>query len=200
VQTNKKEATMAGDSLLPALPVLAYLESHLGTPGREWRFQHDNGALYQVIQFVGQPVSGASTYASVGLSSRALLRDGVAMRQELLFACYDRFESWGPEKIVAVIARVLMSQGNALSQGELLGPAGPLFPDSTLEAMYCTTSATFTEPLVVPGLDVPISIIWLLPVTASEAEIVAADGVERFEGLLVQHDRDLLDLQRAGVA
>jgi hypothetical protein len=163
----------------------------------EQALAEEAGREFKIARFSGQPVEAAETFATLGVSSVPLaLGDDRRLRQELLFSCYRRDLPLGPQDIVHVVASDLLGDGQALLHGQVLGPAGPLFDGSPLEALYCGQPVYFDHLIHELDTDPPTIFVWLIPITRSEAVFVAERGWKRFEDVLVHSDPDLLDVQR----
>ncbi|HYN22751.1 MAG TPA: suppressor of fused domain protein [Thermoanaerobaculia bacterium] len=181
----------------PGSPLLAHLERHLGPIQTGWRLPGADSVF--VVRFDDRPLEGAVTYTTVGLSETLLHQeDGGNLRQELLFCC------WAPERdddivgLLMVVAGDVLQSEQAFAHGQVLGPAGPLVPDGNVEALYCTAPVYFDDEFhAFRGVDPPVIIVWLVPLTRDEA--AAAQTDENFEDLLVEADPDFLDLSRESI-
>ena len=72
--------------------LIQHLESSLGKAGGGWT--DDDAAIKLAIAcFEDQPVSGVWTYCTLGLSFLMLQSEGQIVRQEMIFAADERFES-----------------------------------------------------------------------------------------------------------
>ena len=147
--------------------------------------------------FVDQPGAGADTFVTLGLSRWALDQgDGTRIRQELVAAA-DRRDAGRLRPVVQGVAHGMLGSGDSLRDGQVLGPAGPLFESSSLEAFYCTSPRVFPETFeVFRHSEPPTAFMWLIPITGREAAFVAAQGWRRFEEELEERDPDVFDLRR----
>jgi hypothetical protein len=181
--------------------VLEHLESWLGPmAGAERAFAEEAEREFKIARFDGQPVRAAETHVTLGVSEVPLVApDPARVRQELLFTCYKR-HSASPQDLLHVVAGDVMRDGRALLRGQVLGPAGPLFPGSRLEALYCGVPVYFDDGFhELHSTEPPTVLMWLIPVARTEAKFVATEGWRRFEDALVEIDPDLLDLEREAV-
>ena len=182
--------------------VLQHLEGHLGSMEGGWSKEvHGKPLPFKVVRFRNQPQPGISTYSSLGLSSALLdLSDGRRVRQELLFAAYERSDESNIPGLITLVGRDLLESGKALLRGQVLGPAGPLLPDSSLDALYSAIPVVFPRPLRVCASTDPATVfVWLIPIARDEAELVRTSGWNRFEEILEEADPDLFDIHRGSV-
>ena len=147
------------------------------------------------------PVSDAQSYITLGLSNHLLKSPSRRQfRMELLGTSYSRFEQLRPEGNLLRIAHDLLDSHRALLRGEVIGPAGPVVPGSSLEAYYCALPVYFRDSLATFRGTVPGTvIIWMVPISHAEAHYVWEHGWNKFEDLLIARDPDLMDLARASV-
>lgn len=182
--------------------VFDHLESWLGPMAdAESAFAEEAEREFKIVRFEGQPVRAALTYVTLGVSQIPLLvPDGTKVRQELLFTCYAHHAARRPQDLLHVIAGDLLRDGRALLRGQVLGPAGPLFPGSRVEALYGGVPVYFDEGFhALETTEPPTDLVWLIPISQTEADFVAANGWSRFEDTLVETDPDLLDIEREPV-
>ena len=103
-------------------------------------------------------------------------------------------------KLIAVIGCECVHEGRRLAWGEVLAPAGPLLPTTTMEALYVSQPGYFDPALAeIDGDGEPVRVRWLVPIHAAEASWISEHGHEAFEDLLVERDPDLLDFARPPV-
>lgn len=186
----------------PRTKLLTHVETLLGTA--------DSGSViratksdekYFVTRFTRTPTADATTFMTLGLSEHQLMQPDGRVRQELIFAHYDRFKKMASETLLASVARDCLAEHKALLRGEVLGPADRLGADTEMQALYCSAPSYFPDQLAIfeePGFG-PTVFVWLVPIWESEANFVRANGHERFEELLESSDPDLLDLSRQPV-
>jgi hypothetical protein len=158
--------------------------------------------LFKVLRFIDAPMPGVVTFATLGLSDiRLTLPDGRDVRQELIFSCYDRFAVSSVPALLHAVGSELLREGRALSRGEVLGPAGPLLPGTSLTALYVAIPVVFPDGLRTwSGSDPATVIAWMVPISTGEAGLIRHSGWSGFEDVLVDQDPDLFDLTRRGVA
>ncbi|MCA0983385.1 suppressor of fused domain protein [Halobacillus yeomjeoni] len=179
-----------------------FLEEHLGNVLYGWSTGCTGKKIpFQIAKYSDGPFQGTSTYTTIGLSDHLLKSTNrKEIRQELVIVSYTNF---GDENIPGILQQVgmfLLKDHQALLRGDVIGPYGSLFKDSKLEALYASIPVYFPESFeIYDGGDVPIVMIWLIPIMASEARFVRTDGWEAFENMLEEVDPDLVDYQRSSV-
>lgn len=153
---------------------------------------------FDVGRFLDQPSAGATTYVTFGLSKTWLHQPSGHVRQELLL-CRDGDTEYECARLLPSIVEDVLASTDALLRGAILGPHGPLLPGATTEAFWAWQPVYFPESFVQYDGDEghpPISIAWLIPLTASEAEYARENGTDAFEALILREDPDLLDWSR----
>jgi Suppressor of fused protein (SUFU) len=179
-----------------------HLEAFLGEMegGKRYAAEEDGQPTLDVVRFPDQPMEGASTYATVGLSKVLLHRsDDRHIRQELLCVQEDEREPYEAGRLLATVAEMALHRGDALMLGQIIAGADPLDEDSVLEALVCLHPGYFPADFDVfqdPGSDVPVAVVMLVPVTGDEAEFVRSHGVDAFTDLVGDEDPNLLDWRR----
>jgi hypothetical protein len=182
--------------------LINHMESNLGRISSGWKhIVESTQESFQVVRFEDKPMAGAVTFSTLGLSKYIFTQEsGNNIRQELLFCCYERFSGWSIQEILIIVSEDLLFNKKALMRGQVLGPAGPLFQHSTLEALYCASPVYYPDSLHQYSGSNPITFfVWLIPISVGEAEKINQNGWCYFEDLLVKLDPDLLDVQRTSV-
>ncbi len=179
-------------------PLIRFMESHLGPIASGSIFEDP---AIQVVRFDNQPFEKAVTYATLGLSHHVLKQEqGPDIRMELLLGCHERFASWNPGSLLAVVAKDLLSKHRALRQGDVLGPAGPIKEGSSCHGFWCTSPGYYPDAMGSFDASDPQTIFALLiPVTHDEIHFVWEHGWPAFEERLVAQDPDVWDLGRASI-
>jgi hypothetical protein len=109
--------------------------------------------------------------------------------------------SFGDSYIPALLHDIgteAISRDQAYIRGEVLDLGGKLFSGTNLEAIYVTSPMHLPEDFsTVQTVDGDFCVIvWLIPITRDEAKLVAENGWDVFEKMLVQYQPDLFDLNR----
>jgi hypothetical protein len=181
---------------MPSL--IEHLEAHLGpiTGGCSLRDR------VQGVRFADCPRPGSATFMTLGLTHHVFRQaSGKGVRLEFVISCRDEFvASFNPLSLLADIADRCLPAHTAPARGTVFGPAGRFFPESAMEALYCTVPAYFPDALgEFDGLAEPFVPIWLVPIARSEATYVRSHGWSAFEARLEAAAPDLLDLRRAAL-
>lgn len=188
------------------MSLIEHFESHFGIMAGGFQTDADDvRAPFPVIRLPRGPIAGTTVLATLGLSGHALHSPytGRELRIEIVML-YRSAE--GPRNLPGVLHQVaaeILRSHHALCRGDVVGPWGPLFAGATTDALYAANPVYFPESFweYTPEDGGPgVAMVWLAPITASEADFVRAAGWERFEDELVKHDPDLLNFQRPSVA
>lgn len=179
-----------------------HLEAFLGEMegGKRYADAEDGRPALDVVRFPGQPMEGAATYATVGLSKVLLDRsDDRHIRQELLYVQEDEPEPYAAGRLLAMVAELALHHGEALMLGQIITGVDPMGEGGPLEALLCMHPGYFPGDFDVfrtPDLDVPVAIVMVVPVTADEAEFVRRHGIDAFMDLVGDEDPNLFDWRR----
>jgi Suppressor of fused protein (SUFU) len=112
-------------------------------------------------------------------------------------SAYSETVSESLVSVLDVIARELDERHRPLLRGQLIGPRGSVLPESCLEAFIAMNPWYWDDEFsYFGGVDPPIYVVWLIPITRREAEYVMHQGIDAFEAMIDDQDPDLLDLHR----
>ena len=177
--------------------LVEHIESHLGKMDSGWTLQEPLTNV-QVVRFRDRPAVGISTYVTIGLSYHILqMSEGREVRQELVFATYDHFNTEGIASFLLTISDYIVKKHKALLRGQVVGPSDPIIHGISLNAVYAAIPVLFDDSFVTFDYTSPPTVfVWVLPLHASEANYVRHNGWDTFEHLLEEKDPDLLDLKR----
>jgi hypothetical protein len=180
--------------------IVEHLESHLGKIERAWSSGRGVDSVH-VVRFPDQPGPGVATYATLGLSGRLLPTTGGGdVRQELVFAAYDRYPAHAIASFLLSFAEFLRSRRRALLRGDVVGPAEPVIPGVPMTAVYAGVPAVWRDGFATDRASTPpTALVWLIPLRPEEAQRVKKDGWNAFEGGLGASRPDLFDLDRPAV-
>lgn len=175
----------------------AHYERIFGVIARGWADQEQSHGI-QVVSFNGQPDSGVTTFATLGLSRYVVsLPGGRKVRQELLMSANEVFSMDAIAGLVLSLAEGIAERGKAVLRGEVVGPGTPVIPGSTLTAVYVTNPSPFGRSLTEFDSGSPPTVFaYLVPISALEAALVRQHGWNWFEDQLEQQDPDIWDLAR----
>jgi len=125
---------------------------------------------------------------------------GRDVRQEFIFAAYDRFESTHVASFLQTFAEFVVEEHRALRRGQVIGPSEPVIPGIRLNAVYTAIPVLHDERLrTFDGTRPPTIFAWIVPIHEEEADYVRERGWEAFEERLEANDGDLCDLERESV-
>jgi hypothetical protein len=176
-----------------------HLERNLGPMEVGWSSDSLGGV--QVCLFRNQPVHGALTLATLGLSDTVLaMADGRGVRQELLLAIHD---DRAPEEFVKLVLHIAERQqrnGQALLRGDVISLGEQLAADSAAESLYASMPVVFPEGIeTLSDSSPPTVFVWLVPILPREASFIASSGWSGFEDRVESADPDLFDVCRVSV-
>lgn len=183
---------------------MQFLEEHLGEIRYAWSEDEFGEKLpFQIVKFSKGPFQGTTTYSTLGLSNH-ILKSSVSEKeilQELIIVSDSRF---GDENIPSILQQVglsILKNHSSLLRGEVIGPYGPLFDDSRLEALYSSIPVYFPDKFHTFAIDKKSSIVmtWLIPITSEEARFINFNGWDKFEDILEEIDPDLVDFYRESI-
>ena len=152
--------------------------------------------------FTNIPDRGLTTVITIGLSDHVLTqsKSGRGVRQELLVCVRSEFVFLPWHEILFGVAARLMRSGAALLRGDVIGPAGLLFPESKechSTALLASVPAFFDGGFLEIVSTEPVSVmVELLPITTEEAESIDKCGWWEFCAKIDNGDVDILDLRR----
>jgi hypothetical protein len=187
--------------------ILRHLEALLGpsskrTTGRD--LVAGEAAVCAIATVRTQPVENAFTLVTVGLSDLPLEGpQGEPVRQEILLCGWDADLGDRLYRHLFDVALELREARESANPGAVIELDGPLSGRGDLRRVFLypptyhpDSLATIPSPPGAPD-EGEIEVVWLLPVTASEALLVESAGPEAFEAYLAREDPDLLDLARS---
>ncbi len=183
--------------------LIDFYERYLGQIEYNWNSKEEDCIHnFEVVVIENTPFDEAATFATLGMSNKALYDfKKVEFYQELVFVAKKNFGDENIPGILMQVADMVLNSGKLLFRGDLIGPAGPIFEDSDLEALYVTAPAYFDDDFQMVHLEPnkDTIIVWLVPITKKEAEYVEKYGWEKFEDLLEEYDPDLTDFYRKSI-
>jgi len=192
---------MTGSDPASVPRLVEHFERHLGAIEVGWSKSADGVELpFQVVRFKGSIIPGCTAFATVGLSQQPLpsRRSDRDIRHEFVMLVPDRLREGPVPGLLQQVASQVLASESALLRGDVVGPRGPLFAMSRMEALYAAVPVylpdDFASCEIEDGTDV--AIVWLVPISRSEAEYVNGRGWDAFEERLVEVDPDLTDVDR----
>ncbi|MCX6613222.1 MAG: suppressor of fused domain protein [Acidobacteria bacterium] len=180
-----------------------HIENYLGTIDSGWSDSADGDSMFfQIAKCVSR--SGDVAYSTLGLSKIPLRSEvsGNQVRQELFILVPVSF---GDRNIPAVLQNVTaeaIGLKRAYLRGEVIGPRGNLFDGLPFTALYVTIPVCLPQGLQEfrDAEGQALVFAWLVPITETEANFIAARGWKEFENLLEERNADLVNLARPAVA
>lgn len=183
--------------------IIDFLEKNLGKLKGGWHSSAgDSQNDFQVALFPNVPFEGAATFSTIGVSDYPLWNaEHKTFFQEAVIVAKKEFGVNNLPGILMQVADSLLDSGHLILRGEVIGPAGPLFEGSKLEALYATSPVYFDTDFHIfkQTSEKEIIIVWLVPITKNEAAYIMEFGWEPFENLLEKVDPDLTDFHRDSI-
>ena len=176
----------------------AHVRTWLGEPTALRQVSLDPHGVVSLLQITDSPCDGATTIATAGLADLT----GHRLHEELIMACWSDGPVNDLASVVELVVRQLAEGRDLLLLGDVVGPAGPLVPGSPMDCIYVCEPTYHPAELArfVSAEGCEIHARWLIPIHASEAQVVADRGARALEELLEKADPDLLSLQRGPVS
>jgi len=158
-------------------------------------------AAFAVATFRDQPVEGAFTLVTIGLSERPFRGpSGEAVRQELLVCAWDRFFGEALYQTLFSMAHLLRESGETANPGTVYELPQPMGTEVPWRHLFLYPPGYHPDELQPIRLDRgEVEVCWLIPVTPEETDFVEREGPEAFDDLLERTDPDLMDLARGSV-
>ncbi|MCS1350226.1 suppressor of fused domain protein [Mechercharimyces sp. CAU 1602] len=181
-----------------------FLEVHLGEIEGGYTVDFEESHSCQVVKYKRGPIRGTEVYSTLGLSHHYLDSpvSKKKIRHELFFIVSNDFESQDTiPGILGQLAIEALENHIAYLAGDVIGPRGPLFTGTDLEALYISTPVYFPDSFGIyyGENDLPIIQAWVFPITANEALYVKQNGWGKFEDLLEKVNPDLVDFNRSSI-
>ncbi|RZU75420.1 suppressor of fused protein SUFU [Micromonospora kangleipakensis] len=183
--------------------MIEHLESFLGLITGGSRGDDATPEGVQVAWFGPDvPFGGVTTLVTVGLSRRHLgLPNGGALHQELVMHVPTDDYPARAAGLLFQVAGEMVRREAGLQHGQVIGPRGPLFPDSQTTAMVAISPRYMPESFAVCHTEsAPVVLTWLVPITTGEAEVIQKSGWGTLEQAFAAQNPDLADPGRAEVA
>jgi len=177
-----------------------HLEKHLGLLEGGWKSRRSPTRLF-CARFPKKPVPEASTYVTMGLSDHVLsIPEHHELRQELVFAAYDRFAPAEVGPFLRSFAEFIEEKHRALLGGDVVGPSTPLVTGVLVNSVLAYFPTLFEDAFgTFDGTDPPTALTWVVPLHEGEANHAHAKGWRSLENLFESKAPDLLDLLRPSV-
>lgn len=182
-------------------PLVDHIERFLGPISKGWKKDHGGVALpYAVTLLEATPFRDTVAFVTLGLSNFPMARGSNVkpIRLELMVLARKGASLPVPDALQRISNEMLASQKPVL-RGDVIGPHGPLWADTELEAFYVTSPVYLPDEFATVDLKIGATVVlaWLVPITRAEAARVREVGWSQFEDELVAVDPDLLDPYRS---
>ncbi|WP_143234454.1 suppressor of fused domain protein [Paractinoplanes atraurantiacus] len=190
------------------MPVLIdHLERRLGRMTNSWRGDSRPGLpTFNVGGFADGVIADTTSYATLGLSKLPLHHPSHDRHffVELIAAAHDPAGAFRDSFLGALEfmwTRSLNSREVVL-RGDVVSLPSEVMVASRFSFLYAALPVYYDDAfksVVVESGD-EVAVVWLVPITSSEAKFVAERGWKEFEQELVKIDPDLLDMSRQAIA
>jgi hypothetical protein len=158
----------------------------------------------QAARFDNVPSTELVTSITIGVSGHVLRQamTKTTIRQELMTCVDQRYADLPWHEVLFSAAKIVLARHTAFLLGEVVGPAGPLFPEApwcTATALLCAPPAFFDSVFSEIELDngTPMVFVELIPITTAEAKWVKDHGWSMFFEKVNGGEVDIMDLTRA---
>ena len=183
--------------------VIDHLERFCGPIVEGWAHDPDGQRMpFQIVRLQSGPVVDTVTFSTVGLGKIPLKcsRSHKIIRHELVMLAHSAAVPPNLGPLLQQVAAEAVARSSPYLRGEVIGPRGPLFENSTVTALYVSSPAYFPDDFdQVDESFGSMIIAWLVPITDQEASFVNDRGWNEFERELEKHDPDLIDFLRASI-
>jgi Suppressor of fused protein (SUFU) len=182
--------------------LIAHLEAFLGPITGGWIEDATGDRLpFQVVWFDDAPDQDLVTYSTLGLSRHALESSTKTIRQELLVSVDKRFATPQLGSVLSTIGEMLLAEHRPVQRGEILPPRDAIIRGSMLSAFYAAPPVALPDSFAeFDGTDPHTVFVWMVPISAGEADLISSHGWAWFEDQLVEQQPDLFDLRRRDIA
>lgn len=168
-------------------------------PARAFR---DEAMGVSVAAFADTPDAGLHTFLTVGVSGHVLSQrvSDRPLRVELLVCVDKKYATLPWQEVLLAVAKGLIESHVPPMRGEVLGPAGPLFPEASWShatALLCSEPAFYPvefSEVICDGTT--IVFVELIPITSSEADWIRERGWSAFFDRVNRGEVDICDLAR----
>jgi len=154
-----------------------------------------------VARFAGPPEwhGSVEAYATLGLSRLPLRAPGSprVYRLELLILVDAGSVGKEPGHLLATLSAAFCKSRRAILRGEVISDGSQLLTGTAMTALYASKPVYLPDDFAVASTeDGDTVIVWLVPITAREADYVSTHGWAAFETMLERGDTALTDPYR----
>ncbi len=182
------------------MTLITHIEKHLGNIDKGWKLP-DSSLSIQIVRFKNQPVEGATTYMTLGLSDYTLnLNEDKHIHQELIFSAYSTYPSEHIASFMTTFAEYMISNKKGLLRGDVVGPSTSLIPNVPVNSIYASIPIYFNDDFYIyKEHEFPTILVWLVPLLEDECKFTNQQGWSEFEDILELTNPDLLNLNRPSI-
>ncbi|MEC3976069.1 suppressor of fused domain protein [Amycolatopsis sp. H20-H5] len=179
--------------------LVTHLEAHLGLMTAGWKDDAAPRSGLQVVKFGDAPFTGVSTLVTLGLSHHHLGHAGAgAAHQEFLMHLPNARSNNGPPLLD--LARDHLRAGRGLRQGETIEFGKGFLGSPGLVGLWAHSPVYLPDEFATYKLgEKTVRLVWLIPITAAEAALSAAQGWRTLRTAFLEENPDLTDLDRPSV-
>lgn len=172
-----------------------------GSPTVTCYWDEDKSNSIDLLSCNDRPQGGVVSYATIGLSDYALLKDGIdiGVRTEIVGACASSCTAF---------ANIISTAAFCVINSKWYCAHGVVFPDivstykcsSTMEHLFFVSPFLWEDEFKTLELDSK-TVAWLMAIPISEAEyqIVESKGSDHLEDLFEEKQIDIFDINRPSV-
>jgi hypothetical protein len=183
--------------------VVEHLERRLGQLSAGWKTYESDNRKIHVCKFQNGAVANVTSFSTVGLSLFPVRTDGIDREFQFeIMGCqyaHDLDDGDGPwPGVLEALSTHYARTGVLLRRGETVRLPGPMAERSDMTAVYAALPTYFDDDFksLTDDRGQRVAIVWLIPISASEADYVTTQGWQRFEHILVKKNPDVPDLRR----
>lgn len=179
------------------------VDRYCGKTPRDVRVEEALGIT--VAEFSDVPSPGLVTDLTIGLSAHRLdQKVGKRPIRHELLTCVDQAYARLPwAEVLMAVGKSVIEEGVALERGQVLGPAGPLFPEdksATVSALLGSSPAFFPAEFGEFECEgETLVIVELIPITETEAAWIQRRGWSAFFDRVNEGDLDISNIRRDAV-
>ena len=109
-----------------------HVKASLGEPTTLREISLEGTGVVSLLQIKDSPCEGATTIATDGLADLSDHR----LHEELVMACWSEGPVAELASVVELLVRQLAEGRDPLLYGDVVGPAGPLVPGTSMDSIY----------------------------------------------------------------
>lgn len=180
--------------------IIEHAEKFLGKFSRGWKERPSSDGL-QVVCFEDAPFETVNSLMTAGLSRHELMiSDEKKVRQELILSVSGNDLSEMLVSLLLFICELILGNHKAVLRGQVIRLPTEAAEKLGFGAVYCAIPVMLGDDFATfKGSQPPTVIVWVVPITESEADYIDANGWSKFEDLLEERNPDLFSLGRDSI-